>query len=131
MPSSVPLSISVTSLPTEHLLLQLLSTADYQYIVTLTSWSASRAGKHEGGRVGWVPGRGCGGAGHERHELGGHGDEGAHHVAVLGRPGHRRPAAAGAAARPSPLCRRRRRRGRWPFGHPRPGWHRTAGDPFD
>jgi len=27
--------------------------------------------------------RACGLSGHERHELGGHGDEGAHHVAVF------------------------------------------------
>src|SRR5687767_1303490 len=41
MPSSVPLSISVTCLPIEHLLPQLLSVSDYQYIVSLNSRSAS------------------------------------------------------------------------------------------
>src|SRR4249919_1576142 len=40
MPSSVPLSISVICLPTEHLL-GLLSITDYQYIVTLNSGGAS------------------------------------------------------------------------------------------
>ena len=47
MPSSVPLSISVICLPTEHLL-QLLSVTDYWYIVTVNSGGASSA---------W--GRGC------------------------------------------------------------------------
>src|SRR6266699_3207991 len=32
---------------------------------------------------GWYRSRACGVSGHERHELGGHGDEGAHHVAVF------------------------------------------------
>jgi hypothetical protein len=40
MPSSVPLSISVTCLPTEHPL-QLLNVTDYWYIVPLNSGGAS------------------------------------------------------------------------------------------
>ena len=40
MPSSVPLSISVICLLTEHLL-ELLSVTDYWYIVTLNSGAAS------------------------------------------------------------------------------------------
>ena len=43
MPSSVPLSISVTCLPMEHLLARLLGVIDYQYIVTLNSRLASVA----------------------------------------------------------------------------------------
>jgi hypothetical protein len=37
MPSSVPLSISVTSLAMEHLLPQLLSLTDYRYTVLLAT----------------------------------------------------------------------------------------------
>jgi hypothetical protein len=46
MPSSVPLSISVICLTTEHLL-HLLSVTDYQYIVALNSDGARSAWRRE------------------------------------------------------------------------------------
>src|SRR6476661_8026781 len=62
MPSSVPLSISVTCLPMEHLLLQLLGVTDYWYIVALSSCDARQFGDPAGGLcrrdLAWR--RGCG-----------------------------------------------------------------------